>query len=189
MMDESKMIEKLEGLLTPCRFKHSIGVRDTAVGLAKIYGGDAEKARIAGLLHDCAKDVKKQQILQQCDNFGIVLDEIEKTEFRLVHGPLGVKFAQCYFGIEDKEILNAIYYHTVGKENMDILTKIIYLADFIEPNRDFPGVENLRKTAQKNLDKAIVLAIDGTILHVLEKGRLIHPSTINARNYILLNAR
>ncbi|MBZ4645108.1 MAG: hypothetical protein PWR27_1452 [Petroclostridium sp.] len=188
-MNESAMMDKLKGMLTPGRFRHSIGVRDTAIELAKLYGCDAEKARIAGLLHDCAKDIKKQQILQLCDKFDIVLDNISKAEMQLIHGPLGAKIAQHQFGIVDEEILEAVHYHTVAKAEMTTLCKIIYLADFIEPNRDFPGVDKLRRIAYKDLNQAILMAIDNTIRFVLSLGKLIHPNTIDARNYILLYER
>ncbi|WHH58421.1 bis(5'-nucleosyl)-tetraphosphatase (symmetrical) YqeK [Petroclostridium sp. X23] len=186
MMDENQIMDKLKELLTEDRLKHSIGVRDTAVQLAKIYHCDMDKASVAGLLHDCAKDLKKQQLLQLCDNFDIVLNEIERSEIHLIHGPLGAKFAQCYFGINDPEILDAIYYHTVAKEKMTLLTKIVYLADFIEPNRDYPGVEEIRRIAYDDLNDGILAGIDATIRYVLKRGKVIHPNTINARNYILL---
>ncbi|NLY43975.1 MAG: HD domain-containing protein [Clostridiaceae bacterium] len=188
-MDENQIIEKLSTMISPKRLKHSIGVRDTAEELAKLYNCDVGKARLAGLLHDCAKDIEKQQILQLCDNFGIVLDEISRVQIQLAHGPLGAKIAQQQFGIEDEEILDSIYYHTVGKANMSCLCKIIYLADYIEPNRDFPGVEKIREAAYKDLNESILVAIDTTVKYVLERRKLIHPNTIEARNYILLHER
>ena len=180
------MIERLRNMLTPGRLKHSLGVRDTAVRLAEVYNCDVEKARIAGLLHDCAKDINKQQILQMCDKFDIVLDNISKHATQLVHGPLGAQIAKSEFKITDESVLEAIKYHTVGKAGMSKLTKIIYLADYIEPNRQFPGVDYLREIAFKDLNKAVILAIDNTIKYILKRGQLIHPNTIDARNYILL---
>lgn len=185
-MDENQIMEELKEMLTPERLKHSLGVREAAAQLAEFYHGNVEKASIAGLLHDCAKDFNPRQMLQLCYNFDIVLDDICKREIKLIHGPLGAKIAQHKFGIEDEEILDAISFHTFAKENMPLLTKIVYLADFIEPNRVFPGVECIRELAYKDLNKAIILAIDTTIRHVLSKGEVVHPKTINARNYILL---
>lgn len=188
-MDESQIVKELKNMLTPKRFKHSIGVRDTAIQLAKCYSCNTEKAKIAGLLHDCAKDIKKSQILQLCDKFDIVLDDISKAELQLIHGPLGAKIAHYQFGIRDEEILEAIYFHTIAKENMTILSKIIYLADFIEPNRSFEGIDEIRAIAYKDINQAILLAIENTLKFILRQGRLIHPNTINARNYILLYER
>lgn len=185
-MDENEIIGKLKTMLTPRRFTHSIGVRDTAIRLAKVYNYDVEKAKIAGLLHDCAKDIKKQQILQLCSKFDIVLDNIFREAIQLVHGPLGAHIAKDEFKITDQDILEAIKFHTVGKAGMSKLTKIIYLADYIEPNRQFPGVEYLREIAYKDLNKAVILAIDNTIKYILKRGQLIHPNTVDARNYILL---
>jgi len=188
-MSEEEIIEKLSGMLKPDRLKHCYGVRDTALKLARLYRCDEDKAATAGLLHDCAKDIKKQQMLQMCDNFDIVLDDILRAEVQLIHAPLGAKLAEVDFGINDPEILDAIYYHTVAKENMPLLTKIIYIADFIEPSRDFPGVDQIRQKAFENIDEAILLAIQRTINYVLSKDRLLHPNTINARNYILMQKR
>lgn len=185
-MDESRMTEKLRQLLTAKRFKHSLAVRNEAVRLAQYYNCNVQKAAIAGLLHDCAKDLRKRQMLQLCNEFGIVLDDICKKEKQLIHGPLGASIAKEQFEIQDEDILEAIYFHTTAKEGMTILTKIIYLADYIEPGRHFYGVESIRAIAYHNLNKAVLAAIDSTIKHVIAKGRLIHPRTIEARNHILL---
>jgi len=186
-MKEEEMIEKLSGMLTSGRLKHTLGVRDAAEKLAKLYHCDVQKAVIAALLHDCAKNIEPLQMLQMCSNFGIVLDEISQKEVQLIHAPLGAKLAEVEFGIHDPEILEAIFYHTIAKENMSLLTKIIYIADFIEPGRNFPEVNEIRNKAFEDLDEAILLAVNRTIHYVLSKGGLIHPSTINARNYILLH--
>jgi len=186
-MKEEEIIEKLSGMLTPGRLNHTFGVRDTAEQLAKLYHYDVQKAVIAALLHDCAKNIEPLQMLQMCSNFDIVLDEISQNEVQLIHAPLGAKLAEVEFDIHDIDILEAIFYHTTAKENMSLLTKIIYISDFIEPGRNFPGVETIREKAFEDLDEAILLAINRTIHYVLSKEGLIHPSTINARNYILLH--
>ena len=186
-MEQEEMVSKLEKMLSAKRFEHSIGVQQTAVTLAKQYGADEEKASIAGLLHDCAKDFKKQQVLQLCLNFDIVLNDIYQKEIGLIHGPLGARVATQTFGINDAEILDAIYFHTFGKANMPLITKIVYLADLIEPSRDYPGVQALRNRACEDLDRAILAALDMTIKYVLVRNKPIHPKTIEARNYILLH--
>ncbi len=185
-MDEKQIIDKLKTMLTPHRFKHSIGVKETAIKLAETHGCNIQKAAIAGLLHDCAKDFTKHQMLQLCSEFDIVLDNICKKEIPLIHGFLSACIAGKYFNIEDGETLQAIRYHTLAKEKMSTLEKVIYIADFIEPNRCFEGVDAIRIAAYEDLNHAVLLAIDNTIKHVIAKGNLIHPMTIAARNYILL---
>ncbi len=167
------------------RYVHSIGVMETAVELAKAYGGDEEKARIAGLLHDCAKYRDHLYLLKRVSDFDIILDDMMLQNKELIHGPLGAKVAEIEYNVKDKEILNAIYYHTVGKEDMTQLEKIIYIADFIEPGRNFPGVDFYREYAFKDLDGALRLSMDNTIKHLVDKGKLIHLNTIKARNYLI----
>ncbi len=185
--DENVIIEDLKKILTPERFEHSIGVMECAIKLALNFGCDQEKALLAGLLHDCAKDFKKQHMLQLCDEFGIVLDAVSKHEKQLIHGPLGAGLAKHKYKINDEEILEAIRYHTVAKGNMTLLTKIIYVADCIEPLRDFMGIAEIRDIAYTDIDLALIKCIDSTIKQVLARGRLIHPLTIEARNYILFS--
>ncbi len=186
-MNEKAMIKKLEHMISADKLIHSIAVKDTAIELAGLNNCSKDKARIAGLLHDCAKNIKEDKILEMCAEFGITIDNICKMQPKLLHGPIGAKLATKLFGIKDKDILDAIYYHTIAKEDMSTLCKIIYLADFIEPNRNFPGVDMLRTVAYINLDKALLLTINSSIKKVIEMNRIIHPNTILARNYILIN--
>lgn len=176
----------LEEKLTLKRYYHSIGVQKTAVKLAKIYSGPIQKASIAGLVHDCAKDLSDKELLKYAVKFGILLDDVLYHSSKLLHGAVGAELAKTEFGINDEEILNAIKFHTIGKENMSLLEKIIYIADYIEPGRNFKGVELLRKAALSNLDKAVLMAIDNTIRYVLSKEELLHPLTVQARNFLLL---
>lgn len=180
------LIEKLKQNLDEKRFNHSLGVMETAAKLAKHYGVDMEKAEIAGLLHDCARCMDTFSQLKMAENFGILLDDVSRREKALIHGPLGAVLAKRDYGITDNEILNAIKIHTTGDANMSLLEKIIFLADYIEPGRCFPGVEKLRAKAFKDLDEAILDAFDLTIKYVLDKGSLLHPKTITARNFILM---
>lgn len=184
MLEE--IIQKLKTNLDEERFIHSLGVMKTAAKLAAQYGADTNKAEIAGLLHDCAKCMDTVIQLKIAKNFGILLDDIEKQEKALIHGPIGALLAKRDYGITDDEILSAIKNHTTGDINMSLLDKIIFLSDFIEPGRYFPGVDELRVKAFKDLDDAIIYALDSTIRFVLNKGSLLHPKTISARNYILM---
>lgn len=182
-VDEIK--SKLKQTLKENRYNHTIGVMETAKKLAQIYGEDENKAEIAGLLHDCAREIRGEKLFELCEKYHIPVDDVSKAQPELLHGPLGAKLAEEVFGINDADILNAIYYHTTGRKNMSMIEKIIYIADVIEPLRDFEGVEEIRKEAMIDIDRAILLALDGSIRYVLSKGEMLHIDTVNSRNYIL----
>lgn len=183
-LDVETINTKLHSELTPKRFIHTQGVAQEAVKLAKHYDVDVNKALFAGLLHDCAKDYTKKEKLQMCEKYNLKLDEIMCKQIDLVHSFLGAEVAKHDYMIEDEEILNAIRYHTTGRKGMSVLEKIIYLADYIEPNRkNFDGLENIRKLSYINLDKAMESAIKNTINYNKEKERLIHPLSIEALKY------
>lgn len=184
-MTRDEMQAKLESVLTPKRFIHSVNVMNMAVKLAQNYKEDEEKAAIAGLLHDCARDTRGEEALSQCSRYGVDIDAISRVQTELLHGPLGAKIARCEYGITDEAVLRAIYWHTTGHENMDMLEKIVFIADYIEPGRNFPGVNEARKAAFIDMDKAMIMSLDSTIRHVISKGVLIHPDTIGARNFII----
>lgn len=187
MTEIDKIKEYLEENLSKKRYTHTLGVADEAVKLAKVYSADEDKARIAGLLHDCAKEIKADEAREMlCGKYGIVLDSVTVNTPKLLHAPLGACIMQSEFGICDPQILDAVKYHTTAKANMGILTKIIYIADYIEPNRDFDGVEELRELAYKDIDKAVLTGLNFTLGELLEDGHMLHPDTVHARNYLLL---
>lgn len=188
-MTELEMLQKLEEMLDEKRFKHSLGVRDTAEMLARCYGEDVEKARIAGVLHDCAKNIPKDEAFAICERESIPLKPVCYIEKGLVHAYLGAHIAKHEFGIKDGDILSAIYYHTTGHEDMPLLTKIIYLSDLIEPGRNIPHLEELRLLAQKDIDEALIRAINSTISHVLSKGSILDCDTVMARNFLVQEKR
>lgn len=186
MLLDKSLIEKLKNSLDAERFLHSTGVMETAVKLASFYGVDETKAATAGLLHDCARCMDTVHQLKMAENFGILLDDIEKWEKALIHGPLGVVIAKQDYGVNDKEILKAIKIHTTGDMGMSPLDKIIFISDLIEPRRCFAGVDELRVEAFRDLDGAIIGAFDSTVRYILSKGSLLHPRTILGRNFILM---
>ena len=169
---------KIQEMLPEKRYKHSLNVADCAVKLSEIYGCDKEKAYIAGIAHDCAKYLNKDEVKYYVDKYKIVLDEIEKDNLALSHSLIGSYIAKYEFGINDKDIINAIKYHTTGKEDMDL----------IEEDRDFPGVEELRDLVyNKELDKALLISFNNTIKFVIDNNQLIHNRTVDARNYLIKN--
>lgn len=177
----------LKANLKDSRYIHSIGVSETAEKLALIYGCDMKKAKLAGMVHDCAKNLSDDEMLKMAIEHNCHVDNILKTNVSLLHGAVGAIIAKERMGIDDQEVLNSIIYHTTGKENMSLLEKIIYLADYIEPNRNFDGVELLRKVAFEDLNRAMLLAFDNTINYVLLRGQLLHLNTVKARNYLICN--
>lgn len=176
---------KLEKTLSAKRFKHSIGVMQTAVELAVLYGADKQKAELAGLLHDCARELSNEQILDACAKNNIPVDSICKMDPKLLHGPVGTVVAKEEYGIEDEEILSAIYCHTTGGKDMSMLDKIIFLADYIEPGRDFSGVDKVRQAVYEGLDKGMVVSLVSIIKHLLKKRGLIQADTIDTWNCII----
>ncbi len=185
-MNIEQMDLLLKQSLKPGRYIHSVGTMKEAITLAEHYGEDSDKAAVAGLLHDCAKNLKDDETLEYCRNNGIELSEVEKKQVYLLHGEVGAIIASEKYCVEDESILNAIKYHSTGYSNMSMLDKIIFLADCIEPGRTHDEVHITRELAYKDLNKALVSAFDSTIKYVIEQQGLIHPNTIEARNNILM---
>lgn len=186
-MSLEEMKKKLMNSLSQERYQHSLGVMDESRRLAEHYRIDTGKAEIAGLLHDCAKYIDHEEGFRMLKQYGEEPDESLKRTPQLLHGPLGYYIAREHYGIKDKEILNAIYWHSTGKPGMTILEKIIFVADYTEVGRKFSGVEEARKTATQDLNRSILLCTDLTIRYVLSKGELLHPNTVETRNDAILN--
>lgn len=163
------------------RIPHVLGTEQEAVRLAERYGGDVEKARVAALLHDCTKRLDMEEQLALCKQYGIRLDALERQALKLLHSKTGAAIARDVFGVDD-EIYGAIWYHTTGRANMTKLEKIIYLADYIEPSRNFPGVDKLRKVCYEDLDKGLLLGLEMTIEEMTGMGSPVHHATIEARD-------
>ncbi len=182
-LDEIK--RRMEEMLSAERYEHSIRTAEEAARLAKRYGADESKAYLAGVIHDCAKDLEEAALLKMAGKYGIVIDEITRLEPELLHGLVGARYAEEELGITDPEILEAVACHTLGAVGMSTLSKIIYIADYTEPGRSFNGVEALRKAADEDLDKAIVVACDHTLKYLADRGKMIHPAIISVRNAAL----
>lgn len=167
----------------PARYWHSISVALTAVNLASIHGADADDCLIAGLLHDFSKCVPKDQMFIECEKHGVKLSEEDRNAVGCVHGFLGAKVCKDLFGISDA-IYDAIYFHTCGRPDMNILEKIIYIADFIEPLRKFRDkVTHIRKLAYTDIDKAIVLASEMNLEFLRVRNLFIHSNTIKTLEF------
>lgn len=173
--------------LKESRYNHTLGVVKTAKELAKINNISEERAEIAALSHDVAKNLSNEEMLKIIDDNNIILSEVEKKNPNLWHSIIAPIVARERLKIEDEEILDAIRYHTTGKENMSVLTKIIYIADMIEPGRSFDTLEEIRKATYEDLDKGVYMGLNGSLSFLLKKNLLIDDNTIKARNYFLLN--
>ena len=184
---DRKIMEALLNDTGQHRFNHTLRVIEESKKLAYAYNVDVDKAYKAALFHDCAKFLDKKNLLKMANDFDIILNDMIRSTPELIHAPLGAKLAQYKYNIEDPDILNAIKYHTTGRKNMTQLEKIVYLADYIEPYRKFIGVEEVRQLAYEDLDKSLLLAMDQTIVFLVNNNRLISPDTIEARNQLLIN--
>jgi len=167
------------------RLEHSVNTSKVARRLAIKYDYDADKAEVAGLLHDCAKDLDYKTLEKMVLEYNIELDEIVQKIPKLLHPLIGAAIAKREFNIQDPVILKAIKEHSTGAAQMSLLDKIIYLSDKIEPLRNMNGVQEVRKMAEIDLDRAVLMALDKALLYLINKRLLIHPISIEARNNIL----
>jgi len=165
------------------RIAHIKGTEEEAVRLAKRWGVDETAARRAAILHDCTKYLELDEQLELCRNYGVELDELEQRAVKLLHSKTGACIAKYIFG-EDEQVYQAIFWHTTGKADMSMLEKVIYLADYIEPTRDFDGVEPLRALAYEDIDKALLMGMDMTIEEMKQRGNPVHRNTQAARDWL-----
>lgn len=179
----------LKANLVEKRYIHISGVADTAKKLAKLNGVSEEKAEIAGLAHDVAKNLSKVKMKEIINEHNVILSDVEENNVNLWHSIIGPIEAKDKLGIEDEEILDAIRWHTTGKEHMSILAKIIYIADMIEPSRNFEGVEDIRKVTFEDLDMGVYYGLTHSIEFLLTKNLLIDENTIRARNCFLFDPK
>lgn len=183
-MDRIQMTEKLKTKLSPKRFEHSIGVEYTAGTMAFMYGADYEKALIAGLLHDCAKYVPNDKKISKCKKRNIPISECEYNNPELLHAKLSAVYAKEKYDVNDEEILSAITYHTTGKPAMSLLDKIIYIADYIEPNRNIlPEMDIIRKEAYSDIDKCLLHILKNSVEYLDNKRSVIDPLTKETYEY------
>ncbi len=177
--------EILQQKLTERRYYHSLCVADEAVRLAKKYGCDTEKAFFAGLLHDILKDTPGKEQLQIMAELGIIPTEIERSAPKLWHAMAGSEYLRQKFGLSD-DIVLAVRYHTTAREGMTLLEKVLYLADYTSADRNYDGVDEMRKAVEISMETAMRVALKFTIEDLSAKNLPIHPDTFMAYNEIML---
>lgn len=170
--------KQVKEVLTEDRFEHTLGVMYTAESLAIRYGTDMTQAAVAGLLHDCAKCIPNAQKIKMCRKNGIEITEMEEANPSLLHAKLGAYLAKSVYGVTDPEILSAISCHTTGKPDMSMLDMIIYMADYIEPNRDkAPNLKEIRKKSFENIEEALYQVLESTLKYLSDRPEMIDPTT------------
>ena len=180
-MSREALLSKMETVMPEKRLRHCLGVEKAARELAERFSLDVEKAGLAGLLHDYAKKVSDEDFLALIDKCQLDPD-LKNWGNNIWHGMVGIYKIQEDLGIEDAEILRAIEIHTVGSGTMSELDKVVYVADYIEHNRDFPGVDKARELAQRSLNQAVAYETARTVEHLAHKGRPIYPQTLETYN-------
>ncbi|EWH20673.1 bis(5'-nucleosyl)-tetraphosphatase (symmetrical) YqeK [Bacillus haynesii] len=183
-MKREEALACVQEQLTEQRYIHTVGVMETAVKLAERFGADVKKAETAAIFHDYAKFRPKEEMKQ------IILDgggplEVLDFHHELWHAPAGAALVKTEVGITDEDILSAIRFHTSGRPNMTLLEKVIYVADYIEPGRRFPGVEEVRTLAEEDLDSALIQALKNTITFLISKNQAVYPETVATYNALV----
>ena len=179
--DRAALLEEVSLSVKKARFAHILRVEAKAIELAHKYAGDVESCQLAALLHDYAKDMPRSEVvkIQQAAHI-----DAEMLAFgsQIWHGPAGAYYAKETFGVTNQEVLDAIYQHTIGGEQMSLVSKIVFIADYIENGRDFPGVSEARELANQDLDAAGIYKINQTLKHLVDRAERISPGTLTVYN-------
>ncbi|WP_076313325.1 bis(5'-nucleosyl)-tetraphosphatase (symmetrical) YqeK [Paenibacillus sp. FSL H7-0326] len=183
-LSRDDLIKAVSEQMPPQRWKHTQGVMETAVILAERFGADPRKADLAAILHDVAKYWPVNEMEKVIRENGLNQDLLLHDK-QLWHSEVGAFVAERDYGVTDSEVLNAIKWHTSGRVNMSLLDKVVCLADYIEPGRDFPGVNNIRELAEHSLEEALLAGFDGTISHLITLKKVIYPLTLFTRNDLI----
>lgn len=173
-----ELYKDVEKELKYSRFIHSMGVTFTATSLAMRYGADEKKAELAGLLHDCAKYVPVEEMEDLCEKGGVEISSFEKGNPSLLHSKAGSVLARTRYGVTDKEVVDAIRFHTTGRPGMTLLEKIIFIADYMEPGREeAPDLSEVRALAFQDIDQALLRILSDTLAYLNASGKKIDPMT------------
>lgn len=179
-----RCLKLLKESISNKRFIHSIGVSNTAACLAMRYGFDIGKAYMAGLLHDCAKGLKSGELIELCERYGIEITALERENPELLHSKAGSIIAKEKYGIEDDDIASAVFHHTTGRPGMTDLEKIIFVADYIEPNRvGLPGLEDIRREAFSDIDCSVASICRNTLDHLKQSAKAVDRATVDTYEY------
>lgn len=183
---DEKIITLIRSKLNADRFNHSLNVADSAKELALRYGANADKAYTAGLLHDVMKNASPEEQLGVLSEAGIELMPVERENKKLWHAIAGAAYVKFVMGIDDRDIIRAVRYHTTGRAGMSLLERVVYLADYISADRKYNGVEDMRRLCQADSDEAILYALTFGIPDLVSKGRVIHPDSIDLYNEVII---
>ncbi len=185
-MNRDDILAYYAGHLKPKRVRHCLGVEESAAALARRWGADPEKAAQAGLLHDCGKSLPLEDMARRAARAGFTVDRLCERSPGILHAPASADLARHDFGIADEEVLSAVFWHTVPHVGMTVLETVVWLADMIEPNRDYPGVEELRTLAEHDLNEAFRQGLAQGMVHVLTGGWVLHPGSVAVYNELTL---
>lgn len=170
--------------ISPKRYAHTLGVADTAERLATIHGLDPQRARLAALLHDAARELKSEDLLKLAEERRLPIDEPERQSPKLLHGPIAAEMAKRELGIGDGEVLEAVRVHTTGEPGMGPLALALFVADKIEPGRDYPSVGRLRELAELDIEKAAAGVLRRVVDYNKERGTPTHPASLEALEWL-----
>lgn len=183
-MNREKLLTSLKNKISGKRYEHSIGVEYTAACMAMVHGADVSKARLAGILHDCAKGIPTHEKLEKAKKHKLPINKAEEKNPDLLHAKLGAYYAKSKYGVTDEEILDAIRYHTTGRPDMTLLDKIIFVADYIEPNRKMiRDMEEIRREAFSDIDRCVIHILKNTIEYLKASDVKMDPMTEKTYNY------
>lgn len=185
----AEFLEEIKKRLNPDRLYHSLNVADEAKKLAKHFGADEQKAFTAGLLHDILKNTPDSELLQYFERNGIMLTETERASRKTWHAMAGADFLRRELHVTDEDILSAVRWHTTGRAGMTLLDKVLFVADFISADRDYPGVERMREKAYVSLEDAMLEGLQFTINELVENAWPVHEDSIRAYNELVINRK
>ncbi|MFY9174969.1 MAG: bis(5'-nucleosyl)-tetraphosphatase (symmetrical) YqeK [Peptococcia bacterium] len=184
-MEFARYQDALRERLSPLRYEHSLRVVETALEMGRKFGLNPERVKTAALLHDYAKDMPKEELLEIGRREGLISDPVEEKQPDLLHGPVGAFLCERDLGIQDEGILKAIRYHTTANVQMSMLEIVIYLSDLLEPGRSYKGIKKLRQLCEKDMWAGLLRTIDESIEYIIRSKMLLHPRTVEARNWLL----
>lgn len=175
-----------QNCLSEYRFHHSKMVAKAAKELAQKYGADANKAELAGILHDITKEMPVNNQLQLLTDNDIMLDSVTKSNSQILHAVSGAAYCEFVLDIKDRDVLNAVRYHTTARKGMSLLEKIVFIADFISEDRTYPDIDTMRKEANISLERGMKYALSYVIKSLVDRSRCVHPDAIDAFNEIIM---